>query len=59
MSFHPEHELHQRRKGRNIAVGLLLGSFVIIVFAVSLVKLSQPQNIDSRAPNYAPAEISE
>ncbi len=52
MSFHPQHDLHKRRKGRNMAVGLLLGAFVVIVFAVSIVKLSQPQNIDRNAPNY-------
>ncbi len=55
MSFRPPHELHTRRKGRNMAVGLLLGAFVIIVFAVSVVKLSQPQSVDPNAPNYIPA----
>lgn len=59
MSFHPEHELHTRRKGRNVAVGLLLGGFVVLVFAVSVVKLSQPQNIDTTAPNYTPVVVSE
>ena len=55
------HELHERRKGRNTAVGLLLGTFVILTIAVSMVKLSKPQSEDPRAPNYrAPtAEASE
>ncbi|MBL4806301.1 MAG: cytochrome C oxidase assembly protein [Rhodobacteraceae bacterium] len=60
MSFHPEHELHTRRKGRNSAVGLLLGGFVVLVFAVSIVKLSQPQSEDTHAPNYVtPSQVSE
>ena len=53
MAIHPEHELHSRRKGRNIAVGLILGGFVLLVFAVSVVKLSTPQNEDIYAPNYS------
>lgn len=50
--IHQTHELHKRRFGRNAAVGLLLGAFVILVFAVSIVKLSKPQSIDPNAPNY-------
>lgn len=53
MAIHPEHELHTRRKGRNIALGLILAGFVALVFAVSIVKLSTPQNEDSRAPNFS------
>ncbi|MGB0506839.1 MAG: hypothetical protein ACPGGK_11655 [Pikeienuella sp.] len=34
-----EHELHGRRKGRNRAVGALLGLFVALLFAVTLVKI--------------------
>ncbi|MFS4582317.1 cytochrome C oxidase assembly protein [Phaeobacter sp. C3_T13_0] len=40
MSLHKEHELHQRRKGRNIGVGLLLGSFVVLVLALTMVKVT-------------------
>ncbi|MCF6304214.1 MAG: cytochrome C oxidase assembly protein [Rhodobacteraceae bacterium] len=59
MSFPDQHEIHTRRKGRNMAVGLLLGAFVVIVFSVSLVKLSKPQNIDTTAPNYSATAGSE
>ncbi len=59
MSIRVEHEIHTRRKGRNRAVGLLLGGFVVLVFAVSVVKLSKPQNIDTTAPNYSPVVVSE
>ncbi|GEM_PF-1854772 len=59
MSFPEQHEIHNRRKGRNMAVGLLLGAFVVIVFSVSLVKLSKPQNIDATAPNFSTMVDSE
>lgn len=35
-----------------MAIGLILGGFVAMVFAVSIVKLSKPQNEDMHAPNY-------
>lgn len=55
-----EHELHTRRKGRNRAVGLTLGAFVLLVFAVSIVKLKIPQSDDPTAPNYvSPVAASE
>lgn len=41
MSFRPEHEIHRRRLGRNIGVGLLLGAFVVLMFALSVVKVTQ------------------
>jgi len=53
MAIHPEHELHSRRRSRNVAMGLILGGLVAMIFAVSIVKLSTPQNEDSRAPNYS------
>ena len=60
MAIHPEHEIHSRRKGRNMALGLVLGGLVSIIFAVSVVKLSQPQSEDIYAPNYvAPTGASE
>lgn len=38
-----EHELHTRRRGRNIALGGVLLAFVLLVFAVTIVKLSGGQ----------------
>ena len=35
-----EHELHQRRKGRNLGLGLVLVAFVAIVFGLTVVKVS-------------------
>jgi hypothetical protein len=34
-----EHELHHRRLGRNVGLAVSLGSFVLVVFAVSMVKM--------------------
>ncbi len=51
--IHQEHELHTRRRGRNMSLGLVLGAFVSLIFAVTMVKLSIPQNVDPTAPNYS------
>ncbi|MGB7242813.1 MAG: cytochrome C oxidase assembly protein [Sulfitobacter sp.] len=40
MSFPPEHDLHKRRKGRNIGVGLLLAGFVVLVLALTFTKVT-------------------
>ena len=40
MSFRPEHELHNRRKGRNIGVGLMLAGFVVLVLALTFAKVT-------------------
>ena len=36
----PTHEIHDRRKGRNVGVGLLLVGFVAVVFGLSVVKIT-------------------
>ncbi|MEX3316904.1 cytochrome C oxidase assembly protein [Sulfitobacter maritimus] len=41
MSIRPEHELHQRRRGRNVGVGLMLAAFVVLVMALTYVKITQ------------------
>ena len=35
------HELHDRRKSRNVGVGLVLVGFVAIVFALTVVKITR------------------
>ena len=42
-----DHEIHQRRSGRNMSLGLILGGFVALVFAVTVVKLSQGQMVEA------------
>ncbi len=41
MSFREEHELHKRRFGRNLGLGLVLIVFVSLVFGLTIVKVSQ------------------
>lgn len=43
------HEIYARRRSRNRGLGLVLGAFVLIVFAVTVVKLSE--GMDMRSPD--------
>ncbi|HDY95125.1 MULTISPECIES: cytochrome C oxidase assembly protein [Sulfitobacter] len=43
MGIRAEHEIHTRRRGRNLGVGLLLAGFVVLVMALTFVKIT---NID-------------
>ncbi|SLN20355.1 hypothetical protein ROA7450_00685 [Roseovarius albus] len=40
MSFPDEHELHKRRFGRNLGLGLVLAAFVTLVFGMTIAKVS-------------------
>lgn len=40
MPLSPEHELHRRRLGRNLGLGLVLAGFVAMIFALTVVKVS-------------------
>jgi hypothetical protein len=42
LALRKEHEIHKRRSGLNLAVGLLLGSFVVLIMALTLVKVTAP-----------------
>ena len=35
------HEIYGRRRSRNLGLGLVLAAFVILTFAVTIVKLSE------------------
>jgi hypothetical protein len=37
--IHREHELHRRRRGRNVAVLVALGGFAALLFVVTIAKL--------------------
>jgi hypothetical protein len=41
MAIQVEHEVHRRRFGRNLGVGLLLAGFVALVFALTVVKVTR------------------
>ncbi|MBL4873809.1 MAG: cytochrome C oxidase assembly protein [Rhodobacteraceae bacterium] len=57
--IHKVHELHTRRKGRNASLGIVLALFVGLIFAVTMVKLSKPQSVDTKAPNYSIDAVTE
>ncbi|MDG2341367.1 MAG: hypothetical protein P8L32_09260 [Paracoccaceae bacterium] len=63
MSFRKEHEIHKRRLGRNVGVGLVLGAFIVIVFGLTIAKVNnggQVQGYDhSVEQTLVPAEASE
>ena len=40
-----EHEIHKRRLSRNLGVGIVLGTFVVLVFALTMAKLKDGQMI--------------
>ena len=62
MAFPKPHEIHTRRFGRNLGLGLVLAGFVALVFALTLVKISggaQMQGYDHAArPDLVP-QVSE
>ncbi len=35
------HEIYARRRSRNVGVGVVLGSLVFLIFAVTIVKLTE------------------
>ncbi len=41
MTFRPPHEMHQKRFSRNLGLGLVLVGFVALVFALTVVKVTQ------------------
>jgi hypothetical protein len=40
MPLTQEHEIHRRRMGRNLGLGLVLAAFVALVFALTVAKVS-------------------
>jgi len=40
MAISKEHEIHSRRLGRNLGLGLVLVGFVALVFGLTVVKVS-------------------
>ena len=40
MSFKVTHDLHRRRFTRNLGVGLILAAFIVLVFGLTVVKVT-------------------
>lgn len=47
MAIKAEHEIHTRRRGLNLGVGLMLAAFVVLVMALTFVKIT---STDFRVP---------
>ena len=41
MPLNAEHEIHDRRRSRNVGLGLVLVAFVALVFGLTVVKVQQ------------------
>lgn len=52
MGLHVEHEIHTRRFGRNVGVAVLLIAFVVLVLALTVVKVTRggagPHQMDGK-----------
>lgn len=41
------HEIYARRRSRNRGLGLVLGGLVLLIFAVTMVKLGEGQSMEA------------
>jgi hypothetical protein len=41
MALQAEHEIHRRRRSRNMGLGLVLIAFVALIFALTVVKVQE------------------
>ncbi len=57
-----EHDLHRRRFGRNLGLGVVLAGFVVLVFGLTVVKMTRgdPMQgfVHAVRPEMAPAGAS-
>jgi hypothetical protein len=58
MTFRPEHELHRRRFGRNLGLGLTLVAFVALVFALTVVKVKRGDPLQGYDHVIQPAAVA-
>ncbi len=58
MPITQDHELHGRRLGRNVGVGIALAAFAALVFGLTIVKVSEngPQQIKGFDHTFDPAK---
>lgn len=43
------HDLHDRRRSRNVGLGVVLGVFVVLVMGLTVVKVSGPDPLPATA----------
>jgi hypothetical protein len=58
MTFRPEHDLHKRRFGRNLGLGLTLAAFVALVFALTVVKVRRGDPMQGFDHTYQPEAVA-
>ena len=60
MTFRADHDLHRRRLSRNVGLGLTLVGFVVLVFALTVVKVTRGEPMEAfdhvARPALVPAE---
>lgn len=49
------HELHRRRLGRNLGVGLVLVALVVLIFGLTIAKISDGAVVQAFDHTYRPA----
>ncbi len=47
MAIAKEHEIHRRRFGRNVGVGLALLAFVVLVYGVTVAKMQSGDKMEA------------
>jgi len=55
MGLRVEHEIHRRRRGRNIGLALVLAAFAAMTFALTIAKLEAPDQVRGYDYETAPA----
>jgi hypothetical protein len=51
------HEIYARRRSRNLGIGLTLGAVVLMIFAVTVVKLLDGQPMEGFDHTFRPAML--
>ena len=46
MALRVEHEMHRRRRSRNVGLGLVLAALMVVVFGLSVVKVTTGQSLE-------------
>lgn len=54
MGISRDHELHKRRFGRNVGVGLALLAFIVLVFGLTIAKVQRGGTIEAFDHTYRP-----
>ena len=55
MAITREHELHKRRSGRNVGLAVVLVAFIVLVFGLTIAKVSGGGQLQAFDHSYRPA----